>query len=65
MPKSRSYSKSSKSGDRGDYWKTFNTPKAPAELKDRNLLGTNPLKEQFEPLDSMPIRQKHRMAGAG
>lgn len=55
----------SKGGDSGDYWNSMNTPKAPTELQDRNLLSTSPLKEQFEPTDAMPMRQKHRMAGAG
>ena len=45
--------------------KTFTTPAAKTELQDRNLLGVNPLKEQFEPTDAAPVRQKHRMAGAG
>ncbi len=30
---------------------------------DRNLMGVNPLKEQFEPSGSEPIRQHHKMAG--
>ena len=30
---------------------------------DRNLMGVNPLREQFEPTPSQPIRQRARMAG--
>lgn len=30
---------------------------------DRNLAGTNPNTEQFEPTDANPVRQHHRMAG--
>lgn len=41
------------------------TPPAPQNLKDRNLIGVNPLKEQFEPTEAMPMRQRARMAGAG
>lgn len=29
----------------------------------RNLVGTNPMKEQFEPTDAEPIRQRARMSG--
>ena len=39
------------------------TPKAPSSFKDRNLMGVNPLKEQFEPTTGEAIRQHHRMAG--
>ena len=30
---------------------------------DRNLMKVNPLKEQFEPTEAQPIRQRARMAG--
>ena len=29
----------------------------------RNLVGTNPMKEQFEPTSAEPIRQRARMSG--
>jgi len=29
----------------------------------RNLMGVNPMKEQFAPTDAEPIRQRARMAG--
>ena len=29
----------------------------------RNLVGVNPMKEQFAPTDAEPIRQRARMAG--
>jgi hypothetical protein len=32
-------------------------------FQDRNLMGTSPLKEQFEPTDACPIRQRNKMAG--
>ncbi len=28
-----------------------------------DIMGTNPLKQQFEPTDAQPIRQRARMAG--
>lgn len=31
---------------------------------DRDLLHTNPKKEQFEPTDAEPVRQRKRMGGA-
>lgn len=37
--------------------------KTPMTYKDRNLMGMNPMKEQFEPTDAEPVRQHHRMAG--
>lgn len=33
------------------------------KFKDRNLMGTNPLKEQFEPTPAEPVRQHYKMAG--
>lgn len=30
---------------------------------DRNLMGVNPLKEQFEPTDAQPVPQRYKMAG--
>ena len=30
---------------------------------DRNLLKTNPKKQQFEPTAAEPVRQHHKMAG--
>ena len=30
---------------------------------DRNLMNVNPMKEQFEPTEAQPIRQRARMAG--
>ena len=30
---------------------------------DRNLMAVNPLREQFEPTEAQPIRQRARMAG--
>jgi hypothetical protein len=33
------------------------------EFNSRNLMGANPMKEQFEPTDSMAIPQHKRMAG--
>lgn len=34
-----------------------------AKFKDHNLMGVNPLNQQFEPTDAQPIRQHARMAG--
>ncbi len=31
--------------------------------KDRNLMATNPKKEQFEPTPAEPVNQHKRMAG--
>jgi hypothetical protein len=33
--------------------------------KDRDLCGTSPLTEQFEPTPETPVNQHKRMAGAG
>jgi hypothetical protein len=44
--------------------KFAHTPKAPMQFKDRNLMGVNPMKEQFEPTEAEPVRQRARMAGA-
>jgi hypothetical protein len=42
----------------------FATPaKTPMQYKDRQLMGVNPMKEQFEPTEAEPVRQHHRMAG--
>lgn len=30
---------------------------------DRDLCGTNPLREQFEPTPALPVRQHYKMAG--
>ena len=32
-------------------------------LADRNLLGTNPKTQQFEPTPTEPVRQRFKMAG--
>lgn len=45
--------------------KQFQTPAAPKQLKERDLLKTNPNKEQFEPTPVMPMPQRQRMGGAG
>ena len=45
--------------------KEFSTPQAPTKVVERNLLGTSPLKEQFEPTEAMPMAQRQRMGGAG
>lgn len=37
--------------------------KVPAGIIERNLLGTNPRTEQFEPTPGDPVRQHHKMAG--
>lgn len=34
-------------------------------LANRDIAGTSPLTEQFEPQDSLPISQHHKMAGMG
>ena len=44
---------------------TISTPKAAEKLIERNLMGTSPLKEQFEPTDAVPVKQQSRMGGAG
>ena len=36
----------------------------PGKYVDRNLFKVNPLKEQFEPTDAVPVNQHKRMAGA-
>ena len=37
---------------------------APAKpMTDRNLMATNPMREQFEPTTAEPVRQRARMAG--
>jgi hypothetical protein len=36
----------------------------PNTYMDRNLMATNPLKEQFEPTPAEPVRQHAKMAGA-
>jgi hypothetical protein len=33
------------------------------KFRDRNLMGTNPLKEQFEPTPAEPVRQRYKMGG--
>ena len=39
---------------------------APAQkLAEQCLAGVSPLREQFEPTDAVPIRQRARMGGAG
>lgn len=50
--------------------KTHFKPKAggltagvPTKFHDRNLMGVNPLKQQFEPTESAPVRQHNKMAG--
>jgi len=43
--------------------KRVSDAKTPMQFKDRPLMGTSPMKEQFEPTDAEPVRQHHRMAG--
>ena len=35
----------------------------PGKVVSRNLLGTSPKKEQFEPTAAEPVRQHYKMAG--
>ena len=35
----------------------------PGKFVDRDLCGTNPKKEQFEPTPAEPVRQRYRMGG--
>lgn len=37
--------------------------KPPVGFADRNLLGTDPEKEQFAPTAACPIKSRHRMGG--
>ena len=37
--------------------------KTPAKLVERNLMGVNPTKQQFEPTPAQPVNQHKRMAG--
>ena len=37
--------------------------KTPSNFTNRELKGVNPLKEQFEPTEAIPVRQRQRMAG--
>lgn len=39
------------------------TPAKTPMYNDRNLMGVNPTKEQFEPTDASPIRQRNKMGG--
>jgi hypothetical protein len=43
--------------------KTSKGGKVPTTFVDRDLKKTNPLREQFEPTDSCPVRQHKRMGG--
>jgi len=43
--------------------KQITTPAAPKKFADRNLVATNPAKEQFAPTESRPVRQHVTMAG--
>jgi len=38
-------------------------PAKTGKFNDRNLMGVSPLKEQFEPSGSEPVRQHYKMAG--
>jgi hypothetical protein len=38
-------------------------PAPDMKFNDRPIMGTNPMREQFEPTDANAIRQHHRMAG--
>lgn len=58
-------SKNKSTGKGSTFPKSFETPAAPQKFADRNLAAINPLKEQFEPTEGLPIRQHHRMAGGG
>jgi hypothetical protein len=42
---------------------TFNTPQAPKQQVERSLLGVNPLNQQFEPTEAMPVRNRFKMGG--
>lgn len=53
--------------------KSYSSAKAPRMAKgndeygrfvDRNLMGVNPAKQQFEPTDAEPVNQHKKMAGA-
>ena len=55
-------SKPSPQGDKGCGCNEFSTAGGLIQ-KPRNLVGTNPMKEQFEPTDAEPIRQRARMSG--
>ena len=35
----------------------------PMKFVPRNLMGVNPLKEQFEPTAAEPVPQRYKMAG--
>lgn len=35
----------------------------PGKFVARPLMGTNPLREQFEPTPAEPVRQRYKMAG--
>lgn len=35
----------------------------PTKFVERDLCGTDPLKQQFEPTDAEPARQHYKMAG--
>lgn len=48
---------------KGKMLKPVKDSKTPMQYKDRDLKAVNPLKEQFEPTESEPVRQHHRMAG--
>lgn len=39
------------------------TPAPDMKFQDRQLMGVNPMREQFEPTEAAPIRQRHRMGG--
>lgn len=43
--------------------KSPSTPSAPQGVKNRDLRGVSPQKEQFEPTPAMPVRQHFKMAG--
>lgn len=47
--------------------KTKQVPSTPhktsKKLQERNLLATDPKKEQFAPTPAEPVRQRYRMAG--
>lgn len=39
------------------------TPSYSPKFVDRDLTKVSPMKEQFEPTDACPVRQRARMAG--
>lgn len=40
------------------------TPAATANMQEHNLMNVDPNREQFEPTDSYPVRNRARMGGS-